>query len=144
MIDYASCLWDNCSGANLKILNRMYKKAVKLLLLKQSSPTLTDYKRINILTFHNRLFFNKATFMFNVINGNAPTKIADTFKTNPHRHKNVLAFPRPRNNLFKSSLLYSGGTLWNSLPAALKKIRNKNNFKSKLKSFLFTKNINDD
>ena len=139
IIDYASSVWDNCSNTNLKQINRMYKKAVKLVLLKSSSPTAKDHKELNILNFHDRLFFNKALFMFNVMNGSAPPKITNTFKTNSHRHKNILVFPRPRNNLYKSSLLYSGGTLWNSLPATLKNIKTKSHFKSRLKCYLFNK-----
>ena len=59
IIDYASTLWDNCSDNNFKLINRMYKRALKLILLKSSSLTPQDFKQLNILTLRNRLLFNK-------------------------------------------------------------------------------------
>ena len=117
----------------------MYKKAVKLVLLKSSSLTTEDYKQQDILPLQDRLTFNKAVFMHNVVNGNAPRKIKDKFQINANRHTHLLSFPRPKNNIFKSSLLYSGGDLWNKLPPSLKSIKTKSNFKKKFKSFLFSK-----
>ena len=139
VIDYASTLWDNCSDTNLKFIHRLYKTALKLVLLKSNSLTVDDYKKLNILTFRNRLFFNKGVCMQGVINGNAPPKITNTFRTNNYRHSHFLTFPRPRNNLYKSSFLYSGGNLWNNLPVNLKCISNKKQFKIKLKHYLMKK-----
>ena len=139
LVDYGSSIWGNSSDTNLKLINRMYKKAIKLILLKSTSLSVNDYKSINSLTLHDRLLFNKGLVMHNVVNGNAPSKIIALFKTNIYRHNHLLSFPRPRNNLFKSSFLYSGGTLWNTLPATLKKIKNKNYFKSRFKIHLLNK-----
>ena len=138
LIDYASTLWDSCSETNLKFLHRLYKRALKLVLLKSSSLTVSDYKQLNILTFRNRLFFNKAVCMQKVINGNAPPKITQAFKINHYRHNHSLTFPRPRNNLYKSSFLYSGGNLWNNLPVKYKSIPNRNLFKKLLKNSLLS------
>ena len=139
IIDYASTMWDTCSETNLKFIHRLYKRAVKLVLLKSSSLTIEDYKQINVLTFRNRLSFNKAVFMQKVVNQNAPPKITKTFKINQHRHNHLLTFPRPRNNLYKSSFLYSGSDLWNKLPQNLKCIKNKDQFKTHLKKYFMNK-----
>ena len=48
----------------------------------------------------------------------------------------MLSFPRPRNNLLKAGLLYSGGAMWNNLPQRLKSIANKHTFKTALKKHL--------
>jgi hypothetical protein len=136
IIDYASTLWDNSSDSNLKLIQRMHKRALKLVLLKSSSLTIQDYKQLNVLPLQKRLFFNKAMCMHNVIYGNAPKKISDTFKTNQHRHNHTLSLPRPRTNIYKSSFLYSGGNLWNNLPTIVKYTTNKNTFKKKMKTFL--------
>ena len=136
IIDYASTLWDSCSQTNLKLMNRLYKRAIKLVLLKSSSLEATDYRQLRLLTFHDKLYFNKAICMHNVINGNSPPKIADMFKINNFRHNHTLSLPKPRNNIYKSSFLYSGGNLWNNLPSTVKNIKNKNTFKKHLKNFL--------
>ena len=49
----------------------------------------------------------------------------------------MLLFPWLRNSLFKASLLYSGGFMWNNLPQQLKSIANKHTFKTALKKHLF-------
>ena len=136
IIDYASTLWDTCSQTNLKLIHRMYKRAIKLVLLKSSSLDSTDYKQTRLLTFHHKLYLNKAMCMHNVINGNSTPKITDMFKQNQFRHNHTLSLPRPRNNIYKSSFLYSGGNLWNNLPEALKIIKNKSTFKKRLKTLL--------
>ena len=139
IIDYASTLWDNCSDNNFKQINRMYKRALKIILLKPSSLTPEDLKKLNILTLKNRLLFNKAIFMHKVNYGNAPVKISNKFVVNHYRHKHLFSLPRPRNNLFKNSFLYSGGTLWNNLPTKFKLITNLDTFKRKFKVHLFKK-----
>lgn len=136
ILDYASTLWDNASENNMKLLSRLYKRAIKLILLKSSSLTPRDFEKLDILPFDKRLIFNKYVCMHNIIHGQAPKKIKDKFSTNPNRHSHMLNFPRPKNNMFKSSLLFSGGSLWNSLPSFLKSIKGKAAFKLSMKKHL--------
>lgn len=136
LIDYASTLWDTCSESNLKVINRLYKRGVKLIMSKSGSLNNANYKEINILPFHKRLMFNKLVCMHNVIYGHAPKKIRNSFNINTLRHRHLLSFPRPRNDLYKSTFLYSGGTLWNNLPTHIKDITTKTQFKKRLTQYL--------
>ena len=136
LMNYASTIWDSASATNLNMIKRLHKRAVKLILLKSSSLTPTDYRSLNILPFSDRLTFNKFTMMNKIINGKAPPYLNALFVKNTSRHKHQLTFPRPRNNLFKSSLVHSGGTLWNNLPFHLKSITNLKNFKFIMKKHL--------
>lgn len=142
IVDYASTLWDSSSDNNLKLINRMYKRALKLILLKTSLAP-HDLKQLNILTLRNRLLFNKAVCMHKVSYGNAPVKISSKFIINQYRHNHLYSLPRPRNNLFKTSFLYSGGNLWNGLPREFKQISNINTFKRKLKAHLIQKQTDE-
>ena len=74
--------------------------------------------------------------MHSIVYGSAPRNIISQYTTNEYRHNHMLSFPRPRNNLFKTSLLYSGGTVWNNLLQRLKSIANKHAFKTSLKKHL--------
>ena len=107
-----------------------------MILLKSSSLTPQDFKQLNILTLRNRLLFNKAVLMHKVNFDCAPIKISNKFMVNNHRHKHLFAFPRPRNNLFKNTFLYSGGNLWNNLPTEFKTINNIDTFKRRFKDYL--------
>ena len=135
-INYASTLWDNCSETNLKLLNRLYKRAVKLVVFKTSTLSKDDYIAADIFPLKSRLRFNKIMFMHTVIHGNAPPRIRQQFQINTNRHKHTLTFPRPRNDLFKSSLVFSGAQIWNRLPSSLKTTCSKKVFKKALKSYM--------
>ena len=140
IIDYASTLWDNASENNIKLISRLHKRAIKCILLKSSTLTSVDYRKLDILPLKERLLFNKYICMHKIVHGKAPKKIKENFGTNPNRHTHMLAFPRPRNNIFKSSLLFSGSSLWNNLPLYLKNIPGKVSFKVQIKKYLTENN----
>ena len=99
-INYASTLWDRASETNLKYIFRLYKRAIKMVLLKPNSLNTNDYKKLDILPFKSSLIYNKYMFMHKIMNGFAPNKIISNFITNQNRHKHIITLPRPNNNLF--------------------------------------------
>ena len=139
LINYASTLWDNASDTNLKIIKRVHKRAIKLVLRKSSSLTINDYKKLNILPLSERLNYNKYLLMHRVVYNAAPPKISRQFVRNLVRHKHQISLPKPRNNLFKSSFVYSGGSIWNTLSPPLKSISNKTTFRLNLKKHMMGK-----
>lgn len=137
LIDYSSTLWDSASGQNMKPLLSVQKRAIKTILSKTVILS-SDYAKLNILPVLSRLKFNKGVFMHKILSGNAPTYLSNLLIRNariPHK----LNIPVPRLDLYKSSLVYSGSLLWNSLPYT---IRNPNCihsfFKHKLYKYLQT------
>ena len=71
LIDCGSTLWDSASNNSLKPLHSLYKRALKLILLKQSSLEQNDYILLNILPLHTRLKYNKGMYMQKIMTGNA-------------------------------------------------------------------------
>ena len=119
--DYASILWDSASESLLKPLKSLHKRAIKIILLKHISLTNEDNKNTTFLPLKARLMCNKARFMHTILSGKAPTYLLEKVSVN-HYSRNCsrkLNVPMPRLDLFKSSLMFSGPTLWNSLPIAL-------------------------
>lgn len=141
IIDYASTLYDNASENALKPLIRMHKRALKQIILKSTSLSLQDYKKLEILPLHLKLELNKAVTMYKILNGFAPPPLIKRFPQNYKRHTHKLVIDRPRLDLFKSSLHYSGGTLWNRLPPSVKTKKTLGSFKKGLKLYLFDKFI---
>ena len=90
-------------------------------MLKNTSLTNDDYKKTTILPLKHRLMYNKARFMQKILSGKAPTYLVKRVSINLYsrNYSRKLNVPMPRLDLFKSSLMYSGPTLWNSLPVAL-------------------------
>ena len=94
-------------------------------------------KQINILSFEELIFINKAKVMFRVAHGISPIYITEMFQIKGCNHKDTMTFspdsnknfktPRPKLNIFKNSLSYSGTLIWNSIQV---EIRNTNTIDS--------------
>ena len=93
VIDYASTLWDNASESNLRFMFRLHKWALKFVLIKSSSLTITDYSQLKTLNLKNRLKYNKLVCMHSVVYGSAPRNIISQFTINKYRHNHMLSFP---------------------------------------------------
>ena len=63
LIVYGSTLWDSASQNTLKPLHSLHRRALKLILLKQSSLQKDDCNKLNALPLHTRLKYNKGIFM---------------------------------------------------------------------------------
>ena len=120
LIDYGSSLWDSTSKSTLKPLQSLHRRALKLILLKQSSLEQDDYNLLNILPLHTRLKYSKGIYMKKIMIGNAPYSLRCLFPINSTRDQIKINIPTPRIDLFKTSLTFSGASLWNSLPLSLK------------------------
>ena len=83
--------------------------------------TAHDYKLLDVLPLKLKLEFNKRIIMHKIVSGYAPSNLKLNFHSNQNRHSHKLVVPRPRLDLFKCSLMYSGGKLWNNLPLSIKK-----------------------
>ena len=114
-MNYASTIWDSASANILKPLFSLHRRALKLVLLKPSSLTLSDYKALDILPLKSKLKYNKAVFVFKIMSGFAPPSLQNRFVTNCSHHTRRILVPLPRIDLYKSSLTYSGGCLWNEI-----------------------------
>ena len=120
----------------MKPLTRIHKRAVKAILLKSSTLLPHDYKSLNILPLSQKLKHNKAVLMYRVHHDLVPQTLSARFKENPSRYSQNLIVPKPRIDLFKTSLIYSGGSLWNSLPKTVKEKKSLKSFKEAFKLYL--------
>ena len=136
-IDYASTCWDLASKSCLKPLESLYRRSIKLIPLKSSSLLNEDYKKLNILPLNLRFRFNKGVFMYKVMKNLAPPYLYEKFPVKNIRGKSIIFTPRPRTDLFMSSLVHSGSKIWNELPEHLKQKSSLSLFKKAYQSYLF-------
>ena len=139
VIDYASTLYDSSNPHTMKPLLRMHKRAVKLVLGKSSTLRPVDYSSLDILPLRDKFLYNKGITMYKIMNGLFPPSISAKFRKNQSRFTDNICIPKPRIDLFKTSLIYSGSCLWNSLPKLIKNKPSLNSFKLALKRHLFHK-----
>ena len=118
--DQGSTLWDSVSKNSFKPLHSLYKRSLKLTLLKQSSLEQDDYNLLNILQLHTKLKYNKGICMQKILSGNATPSLTRLFPINSHREQTKINIPRPRIDLFKSSLTLSAASPWKYLPLSIK------------------------
>ena len=138
-INYGSTLFDLCSEHVLKPLARIHKRSLKVVLSKSASLAYADYLSLNVLPISLKLQYNKAVLMYKIMNDYAPCYLTSRFPKNQSRYTDKILIKKPRLDLFKTSLAYSGGTLWNSMPCDIKNKKSICSFKSAYKSFLFIK-----
>ena len=75
--------------------------------------------------------------MFKVCNGETPEYIRSLFTRSTGRYgSNNFIPPRPRIDLYKTSLAFLGSSVWNSLPSFLKILRTIRRFKMHLQTQL--------
>ena len=136
-INYASTLWDNCSGEYMKRINSIHRRAIKLLLPNPNLSTDDKFKELQILPLDKQLLLNKAVITHKIYNNEAPPYLMPLLKKAPERYGSTkLVLPLPRIDLFKASLSYSGSAIWNMLPNQLKLITSTVKFKKQLRIYL--------
>ncbi len=107
----------------LKKMNSLHRKAGKLILPDPSLSTEQKMSALGILNLPQQLAYNKGIFMHKVLNNNSPNYLAQLFISHQSHYTssmNNLYVPRPRLDLFKTSISFAGASLWNSLPQNIK------------------------
>ena len=122
-IDYASTLWDGSSEAHLKRLNSLNRRAAKYILPDSTLSTDQKLQKLEILPLSKQFLFNKGVIMYKVWNRSLPLYFCQLFsRSAPQYATSRLNFttPKPRLDIFKTSLSFSGAQFWNNLPTQIK------------------------
>ena len=138
-IDYCNIVWGGASIHKTDGILKLQKRACKVILGEQYTTFDNAMATINSLTVHQRILLNKAKFMYKVHNNQIPSYISDTFsyRENSYVHlrfrndKTDFHIPRPRLEMFKQSMLYSGPKIWNGIPVSIRNSSTLHNFAHK-------------
>ena len=134
--EYCSVIWSNTSStssSNINKFNTLQRRACKLVLAREYNGLQESLKRLDILSFDQIVFLNKAKIMYKVYNNLAPTYLQELFQMRNVNHDNTASnlrsvsrknyiLPQAKCNLFKGSLSFSGVIFWNSIPVNIKKL----------------------
>ncbi len=128
----------------LKKLNSLHRRAGKLIL---PDPFLSAEQKTSVLGILNlpqQLAYNNGMFMNKVLNNNSPNYLAPLFISHQSHYtnsRNNLYVPRPRLDLFKTSISFAGASLWNSLPQNIKSCISVRCFKRNLHKYMSENNL---
>ena len=121
-----STVWRNTSSGNINKITKLQRRACKLILSQDYKDIQEALKRLNILSFDQSIFLNKAKLMYKVYNNLAPVfqmrdinldNTTSNLRSVAHR---IYLLPQAKCNLYKGSFSYTGVVVWNSLPTSIK------------------------
>ena len=94
-----------------------------------------------MLSLKDQLLFNKAVFMYKILNNNLPSYLSNLFRPSLSRyslHKQRLIIPKPRIDIYKTCIAYAGVSVWNSLPTNIRMQNTLPSFKIHFRRLLLT------
>ena len=125
-------------------LNSLHQKAGKLILPDPYLSTEQKMSALGLLNLPQQLAYDKGIFMCKVLNNNSPNYLAQlsiSHQSHYTNSRNNLYVPRPRLDLFKTSISFAGTSLWNSLPHNIKSCISFPRFKHNLHKYMSENNI---
>ena len=144
LTDYASVVWDGCGEVHLNKLKSLHRRAGKLILPDPSLSTEQKMSALGILNLPQQLAYNKGIFMHKVLNNYSPNYLAQLFISHQSHYtnsKNNLYVPRPRLDLFETSISFAGASLWSSLPQNMKSCISLPCLKRNMHNYMFENNL---
>jgi len=129
-IDYCNIVWAGASKTSIARIERLQKRACKVILDYNCDNVLQSMADINIMTVRERIFLRKAKFMYKVSVNSTPSYIQNLFhqrrsddETLPLLRSTTsgnFILPKPNTELYRNSLSFTGPIVWNCLPGHVK------------------------
>ena len=146
-IDYCLCIWEGASHVYLEKLHKIQKHAARII-LNLNIMEMESHKMFNSLEWMNiyeRINYKRCIYMYKIYYNHMPLYITDKFIVKSSKNYclrsstddfNFIA-KKPRMDLYKKSLMYSGVILWNNLSVSVKQLESLPQFKYKLRYNIF-------
>ena len=129
-LEYCCVIWGNSFNSNMYRIEKLQRRACKLILGKDYTSLEEARMQLNMLSFEELIFINKAKVMFKVTHGLSPIYITEMFQIKGSTNDDTMTLrsdsnknfktPKPKLNMFKNSLSYSGALIWNSIPVDIR------------------------
>ena len=152
-LDYLNTIFVGLPDKDIKAMQRVQNAAAKMVLLKTKYDSSTDaLKRLHWLPIRYHVDHKMLTLVYKCLHDKAPdylknllTVIGDSERSMRSNSQYMrLLIPKTTKKTFAArSFSVKGAELWNNLPNSVKISSSVNDFKAKLKMFLFTKAYTD-
>ena len=128
-LDYCCTIWGNANEELMETVIKFQKRAARCILDKDTdTPSEEMFSELKWMKFPERVIYQKAILMFKISNNLAPQYLQDLFTHTTDIHQralrstsnNLLYVPKPKMELYRNSLSYSGSKIWNSIPENIK------------------------
>ena len=145
-IDYCSEVWGNRFSSHTDKITKLQKRAARMILnCNIHTPSKEIFQRMKWLPFNERVKYFKCVYVFKCVNNLSSDYYNDVFKEVSSMHdfntrqcaNHHLILNKCRTEYFMSAICYDGAKQWNFLPLDIKQSASLQNFKLKLKNYLF-------
>ena len=140
ILDYCNALYYGITEARMKKLQTIQNSAVQLIRKRanqQGISTADLLKKYHWLPVKKRVTFKILLVVHKSLLGNAPRSLQDMMKTGGSKRTLHLEERRCNGEMGERSISVAGPKLWNLLPLDLRMEEDTEEFKKKLKTFLF-------
>ena len=147
-LDYCNSIWGNCSNELLDKIIKFQKRAARLILDKDLSvPSSELFQQLGWMRFDERVIYKKCILMYKSLHNLAPSYMSNKFTYSYDIHNldlrsttnQTLHIPKPKLEIYRKSLSYSGPKLWNALPESVRNAPTLGSFKQR---YLRLQNVN--
>ena len=151
--DYGISLWGCTSKKNIRKVQRIQNRAARIILNKHDRISVRGIdliKELGIMNIEERRDYFLCKFTYESIHGLAPDYLVNNIEMRVDRHgynfrghrNDDVYLPTIKKEIFRMSLRYFGGKLWNRLPDHVKDSCSQDNFKLKYKRYRFPNCMN--
>ena len=121
-------IWSAASGASIEHLNRLQKRAARIICTDYDTPSVDMFKNLGGLSMPDRLNYNEALLTYRAIHNMSPDYISNLVRSMFEIHmlnlrsspKGLLYVPKARTALFESSFSCYTIRLFNTIPQTVK------------------------
>ena len=137
--DFCCIIWGNCTSSLEDKLIKFQKRAARVILDSDySTPSTALFSKLKWMTFHERVIYQKAIQMYKTLRGDAPDYLQNAFTFTTDIHSRLLRSsstyqlysPKPNTELFRHTFVFSGTSIWNSIPLYIKNSTSIQHFKT--------------
>ena len=125
-LDFCNVVWGCTSQKNIHKIFILQKRACKIIFGQDYVSVSDSLEKMSSLSIFDKVILHKAKFMYKVSKGLVPSYISNMFEKeekayNCLRTTNLNNFkkPRPKLELFKQSISFSGPSVWNMIPKSI-------------------------
>ena len=138
LIDYCNSLYFGINSDLISKLQRVQNCSAKLVLKRKisNSSMETAMKDLHWLKVKHRIIFKILLIVHNCMQGNAPKELISLIERGDSARTLHLKETRVGNKYGDRAFSHMAPKLWNMLPLDIRKTKNTEQFKKKLKSFL--------
>ena len=138
LMDYCNALYHGCNENIMKDLQNIQNRACRVIFGTKKHESITNHlKKLHWLKIKERIEFKLLLLTYKCIYGQAPIYLCDTICLTNVNNTRAPSLHIPTDVSIDRAFSVAAPKLWNSIPIDIRSAQGVNDFKRKLKTYLF-------